>query len=57
MWPLIIPIIHEALVSGKHPRLADVRLMERLNLADRRRPPHTRNDMLDALSTAELRER
>ena len=40
----------------KHPGLADVRLMERLNLTDRRRPPHTCDNMLNPVSTAELRE-
>ena len=41
---------------GKHPSLADVRLMERLNLTDRRRPPHTCHDVLNPVSTAELRK-
>ena len=41
---------------GKHPCLADVRLMERLNLADCGWSPYACDDMLDAVSTAELRE-
>ncbi len=56
MRTLIVPVTNELSMSWKHPRLADVRLMERLNLTDRRRPPHTRDDMFDAVSTAELRE-
>ena len=56
MRPLIVPVMNETSMAGKHPRLADVRLMERLNLTDRRRPPHACDDMLDAVSSAELRE-
>jgi len=56
MWPLVIPVIHKALVSGKHLSLVDVRFIERLNLADRRRPTHIRDDMFNPVSTAELRE-
>ena len=48
--------MNETSMAGKHPRLADVRLMERLNLTDRRWPPHACDDMLNPVSTAELRE-
>jgi hypothetical protein len=34
----------------------DVRLMELVDLADGRQPPHACYDMLNAISTAELRE-
>ena len=56
MWTLIVPVTHKTIVARKHPRLTDVRFMESLYLADCRRPPHARDDMLDAVSTAELRE-
>ena len=56
MRSIIVQIIHEVIVGGKYPRLADVRLVERFNLTDRRWPPHTRDDMLNPVSTAELRE-
>jgi len=56
MRPPIVPVMNELSMSRKHPRLADVRLMERLNLTNRRRPPHTRDDMLNPISTAELRK-
>jgi hypothetical protein len=56
MRPLIVPVMNETSMAGKHPRLADVRLMERLNLTDRRWPPHACDDMLNPVSTAELRE-
>jgi len=48
--------VDESLMAGKHPALVDVRLMERLDLADRGRPTHACDDMLDAVSAAELRE-
>ena len=35
MRPLIVPVMNEKSMAGKHPQLADVRLMERLNLTDR----------------------
>lgn len=54
MWTLIVPIMNELSMSWKHPRLADIRLMERLNLTNRRRSPHARDDMFDSVSTAEL---
>jgi len=53
---LIVPIVNEFSMSWKHPRFTDVRLMERLTLTDRRRPTHTRDNMLNPVSTAELRE-
>src|SRR3972149_2361127 len=56
MRTLIVPVTNELSMSWKHPRLADVRLMEGLNLTDRRRPPHARDDMLNPISTAELRK-
>jgi hypothetical protein len=56
MRPFKVPVADELLMVGKHPRLADVRLMEGLNLTDRRRPPHTCDNMFDAVSTAEIRE-
>ncbi len=56
MWAFAVPVMDELLMSWKHPRLANVRLMERLNLSDRRRPPHACHDMLNPVSTAELRE-
>jgi hypothetical protein len=47
MRPLIVPVMNETSMAGKHPALADVRLMEGLNLPDRRRPPHACDDMLN----------
>ena len=43
-------------MAGKHPALVDVRLMERFNLSNRGWAPHTCDDMLNPISTAELRE-
>ena len=56
MRPCKVPVMNPLLMRRKHPRLTDVRLMESLNLTDRRRSPHARHDMFDAVSTAELRE-
>lgn len=56
MRSFIVPVTHKTGVGGKHPRLTDVRLVESLDLADCRRPTHTRDDMLNPVSTAELRE-
>lgn len=56
MRPFIVPVTDELLMRGKHPSLADVRLMERLNLTNRRRSPYACDDMLYPISSAELRE-
>jgi hypothetical protein len=56
VWTLVVPVIHEFPVGRIHAGFAEVRLMERLDLADRRRPPYACDDMFDAVSSAELRE-
>ena len=43
-------------MARKHPGFEDVRLMERLNLSDRRRPTYACHNMFDSVSSAELRE-
>ena len=56
MRSLIVPVMNEPLMSRKHLGFADVRLMEGFDLTDRGRPPHTRDNMLNPVSTAELPE-
>ena len=54
--PLVVPVGHEALMARIHPGLVDVRFMEGLDLSDCGWPPYARDDMLDPVPIAELRE-
>ena len=56
MWTLVVPVADEFSVGWIDPSFANVRLMEGFDLADRGWPSHARNDMLNPISTAELRE-
>ena len=56
MWTLVVPVVHERLMGWVDPGFAGVGLMECLDLAYSGWPPHACDDMLDAVSSAELRE-
>ena len=56
MWTFIVPVVHECLMGWVDPSFVDVRFMESFDLADRAWSPYACNDMLDAVSTAILRE-
>lgn len=56
MWTFLVRVLHECSIGWVDTGFVYVRLMERLNITCRGWSPHARDDMLDALSTAELCE-
>ena len=57
MWTLVVPVVHEFSVGWVDPSFVGVGFVERFDLSDGGWPPHACDDMLDVVSTAELRER
>jgi len=56
MRTLVVPVVHEFFVGWVDPGFIGVGFVESFDLADCRRPPHACDDMLDTVSSAELRE-
>jgi hypothetical protein len=56
MWPFVVPVIYEFSVGWVDLAFNGVAFVECLDLADCERPGHACEDVLDAVSSAELRE-
>ena len=56
MGSLVVPVVYELFVGWEHPSFEFVGFVESFYLTDRGWSPYTCDDMLDAVSTAELCE-
>ena len=56
MWAFVVPVVHKCSMGWVEPCLGDVRLMECFDLTDRGWSSYACHDVLDIVSTAELRE-